>query len=404
MNENFINTWVANAELGRTGSLQEPIAKRRERECITFDASHILAKVIMKGWVKGSPVDCFVISHDYELMGGLDYNEFLDNLGRMHDFDAYMSFLQDSMNGNRPGLGDVILTPEQSSQEVLDTISTPKKAHQDYTVIGINTTAFENGGTLIIDFQVGRDDAVGLFFLLDGNRKIPSEKVPEGIDPAAWHSQESDEYEKALDALAYCWGVFPNETSQLKYDFDKGQLFKLCVTGDQWGGAGAINAYVAKITVDNKIDVSSKIDKTEDEEGIVTPISSEINVVLDKSHPSKEVLDIFRAPGSEKQDYTVLNIDTTAFQDGGLLSIDIQVGGAKAYGSFDLFDEDAELPTEGIPDEALESAWGIEPDTSDNIKYRFEKGKIFKLGATGDWYSNKGDINAFHAIISVKGK
>ena len=402
MNENFINTWVANADLGRSGSLQEPIEKRRKREKITFDTNNSLVKTIMKGWAKGSPVDTIIVSPDFELMGSLDYNEFLDNLGRMNDVDGYLLFLNDSLEGKRLGLGDVILTPKQPSQEVVDTIFTPKMAHQDYTVIGINTTAFENGGTLIIDFQVGRDDAIGLFFLLDGNRKIPSEKVPEGIDPAEWHSQESDEFEKSLDALAYCWGVFPNETSQLKYDFDKGQLFKLCATGDQWGGVGGINAFVAKITVENKKETSLEIDKTEDEMDIVTPISSEINVVLNKSHPFKEVFDIFRAPGSEKHDYTVVNIDTTAFQEGGLLSIDIQVGGAMAYGSFDLFDEDTDLPTEGIPDEALESAWGIEPGTSDNIKYRFEKGKIFKLGATGDWYSNKGDINAFQAKFSVE--
>lgn len=48
--------------------------------------------------------------------------------------------------------------------------------------------------------------------------------------------------------------------------------------------------------------------------------------------------------------------------------------------------------------------WGIEPGNNGTITHRFEKGKVFKLGATGDWFSKKGDINAFHAIISVKEK
>ncbi len=402
LNDNFINTWVANADLGRTGSLQDPIAKRREREDITFDTSHILAKVIKKGWAKGSPVDCFVISPDFDLMGSLDYNEFLDNLGRRHDDEAYQLFLQDSLEGKRPGLGDIILTPEQPSQEVIDTIHTPKMAHQDYTVIGINTTAFEDGGTLTIDIQVGRDDAIGIFHLLDGDRKIPNENVPDGIDPNEWYKQRSKASEKALGALVTYWGIFPGKNGKLKYDFDKGQLFKLCATGDQWGGVGGINAFVAKITVEDIKAESSEVIVTEDIEENQTPVSSELNVVLNREQPSQEVLDIFRAPGEEYQDYTVVNIDATAFESGGILTIDIKVGSAEPYGSFDLFDGDTILPTEGIPNEALDSAWEIEPDGTETITYRFEQGKVFKFGATGDWFSEKGDINAFTAIFSVE--
>ena len=143
---------MENAELGRTGSLQDPIAKRRKREGKTFNTNHALARAIMKGWVKGSPVDCFVISHDFDLMGSVDFNEFLDNLQRPEDEPvAYMQFLKDSLEGKRPGLGDIILTSEQPSQEVVDTFHTPKMAHQNYTEVGIDATAFENGGTLTIE-------------------------------------------------------------------------------------------------------------------------------------------------------------------------------------------------------------------------------------------------------------
>lgn len=255
LNENFINAWVPNAELGRTPSLREPIARRREREGKTFDTSHALSQAIMKSWKKGSPVDCLVISPEFEVMGGIDYNFFPKCLGEFEDeVEAYLFFLTASMEGKRPGLGDSILTPEQPSQEVVDTFRTPITVHQDYTVVYIDVTAFEDGGTLTADIQVGRDNGIGAFHLLDGDKKLPTEKVPDGIDPEAWNSQDSDEYNKALAALTRVRGIFPGETGRITYQFNRGQRFKLCATGHQWGEIGDINAFYAKISVKTKTD------------------------------------------------------------------------------------------------------------------------------------------------------
>ena len=107
--------------------------------------------------------------------------------------------------------------------------------------------------------------------------------------------------------------------------------------------------------------------------------STGLRVLLDSAHPAQEILDIFRAPGSGYQDYTVVNIDTTAFEDGGTLSIYIWVCSADASGSFDLFAGDVKLPKEGIP-EALVAAWGIKPNTFTTIRHRLEHGDIFKAG------------------------
>ena len=251
LNENYINTWIENAELGRTQSLREPIAKRRIREGKTFDSSHALAKAIMKGWKKGSPVDCMVISHEFEVLGGIDYNYFPECLGEFeNDVDAYKYFLKESVAGKRPGLGNIIITPEQPSQQVLDTFHVPAKAHNDYTVVHIDATAYQNGGTLNIEIEVGRDDAIGIFHLLDGNKKLPSVEPSADIDAEEWYNQQSDGYEKALGALTQCWGIFPGEAGKITYDFHKGQRFKLCATGDQWGNIGEINAFRAKISVE----------------------------------------------------------------------------------------------------------------------------------------------------------
>ncbi len=114
-----------------------------------------------------------------------------------------------------------------------------------------------------------------------------------------------------------------------------------------------------------------------------------------------EVLNVFRGPGDGYQNYTPTEIDTTSYEQGGTLIIDIKVGEGEATGSFDLFDADVELPTEGFPDDALASAWDILPGDTGQIRHQFVHGQKFKLGATGNWFCEKGSTNAFLARISV---
>ena len=129
---------------------------------------------------------------------------------------------------------------------------------------------------------------------------------------------------------------------------------------------------------------------------------NDLNVVLTPQKHEREILSVLRAPGPPRQDYTVINIDATAFENGGILTIDISVGHAEASGSFDLFASDSELPTEGAPQNALASAYGVSPDERRIIAYDFDRGQVFKLGATGDWFSKKGSVNAFWAKISIE--
>ena len=246
LNENFINTWVPNSELGRTPSLRDPIAKRRKREGTTYDTSHALAQAIMKGWKKHSPVDALIISPAFEVIGKQPINEFLFSGSTS---EHYLTFLQESLAGKLPGLGEDASEPEPLNSD------------------------------------------------------------------------------SALRGL---------------------------------------------------------------------------KVVLNDVRPSQEILDIFRAPGHGSQDYTVVEVDATAFENGGTLTIDISVGHAEVAGSFDLFEGVSKLPTEGVPTNALASAWGIPPGGTEKITYIFELGQSFQLGATGDWFSKKGSVNAFHATISVE--
>ena len=66
--------------------------------------------------------------------------------------EYYLAFLKQALGGKQPGLGNIVLSREQPSQKVLDIFRTPKVGnHQDYTVVTIDASAFENGGTLTID-------------------------------------------------------------------------------------------------------------------------------------------------------------------------------------------------------------------------------------------------------------
>ena len=121
-----------------------------------------------------------------------------------------------------------------------------------------------------------------------------------------------------------------------------------------------------------------------------------LKVVLTSERPEQEVLSVFRAP-----DYTIVEIDVTAYKNGGMLTIDVWVGDAEIAGSFDLFAGDTQPAVELVPDNALASARDILPDERKTINYRFNKGRVFKLGAIGN-SSEKAKINGFLANISVK--
>ncbi len=137
-------------------------------------------------------------------------------------------------------------------------------------------------------------------------------------------------------------------------------------------------------------------------ENIPMPLSSSRGVVLDRIQPSIEVLDTFRMADTDSQNYTIVRIDTTAFENGGTLVIDLQVGRAALVGSFDLFPNDSALSTEGTPQNTLAQAWGIQPGETGTITYQFDKGQVFQLRATGGWVNQGGGINAFRARISVR--
>lgn len=124
-------------------------------------------------------------------------------------------------------------------------------------------------------------------------------------------------------------------------------------------------------------------------------------VILSDEKPSLDVLSIFQTPSAGYQDYSVIEIDATAFRDGGTLTIDIRVGSVKAAGAFVLFPNDPDLLMEEVPRTILAAATGIPSGKIGRITHRFDEGTTFLLGATGKWYSGHGKANAYVASISI---
>ena len=232
--------------------MRDYAAQRFEDGSKTLNRTHPLAQAIMKGWKEHSPSDSLIISPKLELMGRLPVNE----RSKQNPAEHYLMFLKRSLAGKLPGFGEdtsasqstdwetvpepyhittnalkVVLTAEDSEQEILSTFRTPERGYQDYTVVEIDATAFKNGGWLTINFQVGNAEAAGSFDLYPGDRILPTEGMPHG-------------------ALVSTWDVPPGQGSVIEYYFNWGQVFKLGATGNWFSEKGSINGFLAKISVE----------------------------------------------------------------------------------------------------------------------------------------------------------
>ena len=242
---------MSNVAFGRTPNKRVYLAQRIQYGFKGVDTTHPLAQAVIDGWHLHAPVDCLAISPELEVMGRQDANQFFgDCMDKgLSQAEGYRLFLSDALSGKRPGLGRIVLTRVCSSVEIMDTFQTPMVPHQDYTVLEIDATAFEDGGTLTLDIGVGRGKAAGTFYLFDGDKNLPTEKAPEGVPASVWERQHGDAYVEALGALATKWHIGPEKTGKITYLFDQGKLFRLCITGSVYSVKGSLNAFSVKISV-----------------------------------------------------------------------------------------------------------------------------------------------------------
>ena len=121
---------------------------------------------------------------------------------------------------------------QQTQIEVLDFFRMPESGHLAYTVVHIDATPFEDGGTLTIDIRVGSGDAAGSFDLFDGDSELPTGGI-----------------RRSSNTLAHQWGIPPGGTGAIVYQFDQGQTFQLGAASDWQSKKGSTNAFYARISI-----------------------------------------------------------------------------------------------------------------------------------------------------------
>lgn len=221
LNENFINTSIVNTDL------------KQLRDAKGIKAIHPLAQAIIQGWQKNSFRDCLIISPELRLLGRQPVNEISPEHGGIST--NYHRFLVAALGKKFPGLGIIVLTADKPAIEFMHIFRTPEPGYQDYTPVEIDATAFENGGTLTIDIQVGNAEAAGSFNLFQGNELLPTKGIPN-------------------DALASAWDVPAGGTGKIVYPFQRGDHFKLGATGNWFSEKGSVNAFRALISVESRSD------------------------------------------------------------------------------------------------------------------------------------------------------
>jgi len=144
---------------------------------------------------------------------------------------------------------------------------------------------------------------------------------------------------------------------------------------------------------------------TPEQESPFKPFLTGLDVLLTAAQPTLEVVDVIRTPEVGYQESTLVKIDATAFEKGGVLTIDIRVGSAELAGSFYLYDSDTDFPSErGLRYyHSFANATDISPSGTAQITYPFSHSQVFKLAiASAERGDNKASVNAFQARISVE--
>jgi len=106
------------------------------------------------------------------------------------------------------------------------------------------------------------------------------------------------------------------------------------------------------------------------------------------------------APGMWKHGYSITNLDATRFSNGGVLHIEITLGGGPAEASFDLYSQGARLPSGGFPN-PLANAHDVPSGSTAKIDYRFDHGTVFQFCAEGSWHAKAGDRNSYNFTVNV---
>lgn len=126
----------------------------------------------------------------------------------------------------------IILTRDQPAATATGELTAPGYEKQSYTVFFLDTTDFSEGGTLIVEVQLGDGESDGSFDLFPEGAPIPTEG-------------------RAEDSIAALYDLKRGERGTLRYPFASGQVFQFGATGNWFSREGATNTYTLTIRVES---------------------------------------------------------------------------------------------------------------------------------------------------------
>lgn len=125
------------------------------------------------------------------------------------------------------------------------------------------------------------------------------------------------------------------------------------------------------------------------------------SLTLTPGAPTDSLLEVIQCTGPGKNGFTYYRIDATAFAGGGTLEIEVRLGNASASGKFELCAaRDAERQLFG-PVQTIQS---LAPGGSDRFTLEFASGAPFGLAVMTAAGAEAGDVNAFLATVTVRGR
>lgn len=123
------------------------------------------------------------------------------------------------------------------------------------------------------------------------------------------------------------------------------------------------------------------------------------SVPLTLTDPTATRSDTLTAGEEGTHSYTLYEIDTRGWPEGGVLTVEVDVAdgweGGASIASVDLYPEGVEPTQRGLPEGAVASAWNVAPGQRAQLAHRFTRGQRFLLGAEGSWSSPAGSRNLY---------
>ncbi|NWG06406.1 MAG: hypothetical protein HXY35_06925 [Chloroflexi bacterium] len=145
------------------------------------------------------------------------------------DPTATQTNMPNASDRTQPGV--LVLTHAQPKGTAEGVLTAPGHGKQNFTIVPIDVTDFQSGGTLTVEITLGNGESDGSFDLFPEGAVIPTEGRVE-------------------NSVAALYDLKHGESGTLTYKFDSGQVFQFGATGNWFSREGATNTFTVTAMVD----------------------------------------------------------------------------------------------------------------------------------------------------------